>query len=273
MTRTIRCLPAIMLLALLSGCAALTPPPPGESIKGNIVYARRPTGNLHLDLYLPAAPPPHPLVIWIHGGGWRIGDKSLLLFLRKLTRQGFAIASIQYRLSGKAKYPAAVIDCRDALHWLEQNGARYGLDREHIFLSGASAGGHLAALLALETGRPEIKAVCVLYPATDLTGFANQNVNRGYLPDFLGGSVDQKRAQAIQGSPVNHVTSNAPPFLIFHGDKDTLVPIAQSEELNEYLHAAGIESHLVVIHGKGHGFGLTDAQRKQAGDFFLSHMD
>ena len=271
MMRAQRCLPLILIAALLGACAPITPPPRGERILGNIVYAARPTGDLHLDLYLPAAPAPHPLVIWIHGGGWKFGDKGWQLFLRKLTRQGFAIASVQYRLSGTAKYPAAIDDCRDALHWLEQNGGMYGLDTRHIFLGGASAGGHLAAFIALEAGRPEIKAACLLYPATDLTGFANQDARHGYLPDFLGGSVNEKRADAIQGSPVNHIRPNAPPMLIFHGDQDTLVPIAQSKELNDKLHAVGVESHLVVVHGKGHGFALTDAQQREAGDFFLKH--
>ena len=257
----------------MSGCAPLTPPPRGERIESNLVYAGRATGKLHLDLYLPPGPAPHPLVLWIHGGGWKFGDKGWTSSVRKLTRQGFAIASVQYRLSGTARYPAAIDDCRDALRWLEQYGSRYGLDREHIFLSGASAGGHLAALIALEAGRPEIKAVCVLYPATDLTGFANPNAKHGYLPDFLGGSVNDKRSEAIAGSPVNHVRGNSPPFLIFHGSQDTLVPLAQSQELNEKLHARGIESHLIVLPGKGHGFPLTDEQQREVGDFFLTHMD
>jgi acetyl esterase/lipase len=271
MMKSIHRLSPMFIAALLGACAPITPPPPGEHILGNIVYATRPTGDLHLDLYLPAAPAPHPLVIWIHGGGWKYGDKGWMFYLRKLTRQGFAIASIQYRLSGTAKYPAAIDDCRDALQWLEKHGAAYGLDTRRIFLSGASAGGQLAALIAVEAGYPEIKAVCVLYPATDLTGFSNQNAKHGYLPDFLGGSVNEKRAEAIEGSPVNHVHGNAPPFLIFHGDKDTLVPIAQSEELNDKLHAAGVESHLIVVPGRGHGFALTDAQEREAGDFFLKH--
>jgi acetyl esterase/lipase len=271
--KALRRLPSVLIAALLGACAAITPPPTGERIVGNIVYARRPTGRLHLDLYLPATPAPHPLVIWIHGGGWKFGDKAWMFYLRKLSRQGFAIASVQYRLSGTAKYPAAIDDCRDALHWLEKNGGTYRLDTGHIFLSGASAGGQLSAFLALEAGYPSIKAVCVLYPATDLAGFSNQNAKHGYLPDFLGGSVNEKRAEAIAGSPVNHIHRNAPPFLIFHGDQDTLVPIAQSEELNQKLHAAGVESHLIVVHGKGHGFALTDAQRREAGDFFLKHMN
>src|ERR1700678_3943804 len=117
MIKSARLLIALLAVALLGACAPITPPPRGERIESNIVYATRPTGDLHLDLYLPARPAPHPLVIWIHGGGCKFGDKGWLFFLRKLTRQGFAIASIQYRLSGTAKYPAAIVDCDDALHW------------------------------------------------------------------------------------------------------------------------------------------------------------
>jgi acetyl esterase/lipase len=271
--KSIRVLISLLIAVLISGCAAITPPPPGEKIIGNIVYAKRSTGDLHLDLYLPAAPAPHPLVVWIHGGGWKYGDKAWMFSIRKLTQQGFAIASVQYRLSHTAKYPAAIVDCRDALHWLEQNGAGYGLDTKHIFISGGSAGGHLAAFIGLEAGRPAVKAMCLLYPATDLTGFANQDAPHGYLPDFLGGSVNQKRALAIEGSPVNYVHDNAPPTLIFHGDKDTLVPIAQSVELERKLHDKGVECHLTVVHGKGHGFELSDDQQREVGDFFLKHMN
>lgn len=258
---------------LLSGCAQLTPPPHGEAIKRDLVYVHRSTGDLHLDLYLPAQPAPHPLVIWIHGGGWKYGDKGWMLYVRKLTRDGFALASVQYRLSGTAKYPAQIEDCRAALRWLEQNGGRYGLDRRHIFLSGASAGGHLASLLGVETGQPEIKAVCVLYPATDLTGFPNQNKRHGYLPDLLGGTVNEKRALAEEGSTTNHVRENAPPFLIFHGDKDTLVPLVQSQELKTKLHAAGVEAHLIVLPGQAHGFALTDEQQEHVAKFFRRHWE
>jgi acetyl esterase/lipase len=257
--------------ALLAGCAAITPPPPGEKIVGNLVYAHRPTGDVHLDLYLPAQPPPHPLVIWFHGGGWKYGDKGYDFFARDLTRYGFAIASVQYRLSGAAKYPAQIEDCEAALDWLERHHLEYGLDTHHLYLSGDSAGGHLAALLGVERGRPQIKAVCVMYPATDLAGFANQNARHGYLPDLLGGPVSEKRSLAEEGSPVNHVGPNAPPFLIFHGDLDALVPIAQSQDLDLKLRAAGVESHLIIVRGKGHGFPLTPAQMAEVSAFFYQH--
>ena len=160
-----------------------------------------------------------------------------MLYVRKLTRDGFTLASVQYRLSGTGQVPGADRSTPRRPALAGPTGGRYGFDRQHG-LSGASAGGHLASLLGVKTGQPEIKAVCVLYPATDLTGFPNQNKRHGYLPDLLGGTVNEKRALAEEGSTTNHVRENAPPFLIFHGDKDTLVPLVQSQELKTKLHAA-----------------------------------
>ncbi len=266
-------LPLLFCVCALAGCAPLTPPPAGETIIHNRVYSVPPDGRpLRLDIYSPSGRGPFPLVMWIHGGGWKYGNKGWMLYLRKLTQRGFAVASVEYRLSNRAKYPAQLNDCRDALAWLWKNGASYRLDRRNTFLAGASAGGHLAAMLGLEEGHARIDAVCAMYPATDLTGFPNQDALRGYLPELLGGSVNQKRALAESGSPVRHVDRSAPPFLIFHGDKDLLVPIRQSEELDAKLHRAGVESHLVVLPGMPHGFALTDAQLDSVARFFRAHL-
>lgn len=263
---------ALVALILFSGCAAITPPPKGESIRRDLVYTQRPTGDLHLDLYLPAGPAPHPVVMWIHGGGWKYGDKAWMLFMRKLTRQGFAVASVQYRLDGTAKYPAQNEDCLDAFRWIKTHATAEGLDPRNIFLAGASAGGHLAALIALEEGNRQVRAAAVMYPATDLTAFGDNNTRRGYLPPFLGGTVNEKYALAVSGSPVNHVSHDSPPFLIFHGTKDKLVPVAQSQELQKRLRAAGVECRLIVLPNEEHNFKLTDAQLQTVGRFFSSHL-
>lgn len=262
----------ILCAVLLAGCAPLTTPPRGEKIVPNLVYASPAGRDLHLDLYLPAGQGPFPLVMWIHGGGWKYGDKGWMLYLRKLTQRGFAVASVEYRLSGRAKYPAQLNDCGAALQWLRENGARYHLETRNTFLAGASAGGHLAAMLGEKEGRFNIRAVCVMYPATDLTGFPNQDRRDGYIPELLGGSINEKRALALSGSPVKFVTSHSPPFLFFHGDRDKLVPIEQSKKLDSRLHEAGVESHLVVVSGKGHGFDLTDAQLDQVATFYREHL-
>lgn len=204
----------LLLIVLgLTGCASITPLPRGEKIIHRLTYAHRPTGDLHLDIYLPATKGPHPLVLWIHGGGWKYGFAGFQFYLRKLTREGFAVATIQYRLSGTAKYPAQSEDAKEAFEWLRAHGAQYGLRADHMFLGGASAGGQLAALLALQEGRSKVSGVCVIYPATDLTGFENPDATKGYLPDLLGGSMNSHRALAESGSPIRFVTSQAPPFL------------------------------------------------------------
>jgi acetyl esterase/lipase len=258
----------IAAVFLLAGCAAITPPPRGEKILRDLVYVQRSTGPEHLDVYLPAGAGPFPVVIWFHGGGWKYGDKGWMLYLRELTQRGFAVVSVQYRLSGTAIYPAQLDDCRAALQWVEGHAASLRLDSRNIYLAGASAGAHLAAMLAEEKGRARIDAVCLLYPPTDLTGFNNQGARRGYLPELLGGPVIEKRAFAEAASPVNHVRPDSPPCLIFHGDRDTLVPIAQSHELVDRMRAAGVAVQLVTVNGKGHGFPLTESQMDDVAAFF-----
>ncbi len=262
---------ALAAALLLAACAQFTPPPQGETIRRNLLYA--PKEGLHLDLYEPTSKTPLPLVLWIHGGGWKYGDKGFELFLRTLTRRGFAVASVQYRLSGDAKYPAQIDDCRAAFQWLSANAGLYNLNPRAAFVAGASAGGHLAALLGVEEGTPAVKAVFAMYPPTDLTAFANPGRPKGLIPSLLGGSVTAKHDLAVDASPVSHVGPNAPPFLILHGDRDRLVPIEQSKELDRKLHAAGVESKLVVKSGAGHGFGLTERQVDEVAAFFHAHLE
>jgi acetyl esterase/lipase len=264
-------LAALALCALLAACAPLTPPPAGEKIIRDVPYKVASGRTLRLDVYEPKGAGPHPLVLWIHGGGWKYGDKGWMLYLRRLTRYGYAVASVEYRLSGRAKYPAQYEDCRDALHFLERHEREYQIDGCHVFLAGASAGGHLAALLGLKETRAHVAGVVAMYPATDLNGFENQGATRGYLPEVLGGSVSVKRALAIEGSPVTYVSGEAPPFLFIHGDQDRLVPLDQSQRLHRKLRAAGVESTLTVVPGAGHGFGLTDEQLAQVAAFLHRH--
>ena len=265
-----RCLPLLFLL--LASCASYAPHPAGEEIIRNLVYAHRATGDQHLDIYLPAGKPPYATLMWIHGGGWKYGSKRFQFYLRTMTERGFAVATIDYRLSGVAKYPAQYEDTKAAFDWLRANGSKYGLRTDHMFLAGASAGGHLAALLGVKEGRAKVDAVCAIYPATNLTGFDNQDGTKGYLPSLLGGSVNTHRALAESGSPVRIVTSDAPPFLFFHGDKDILVPIAQSQELDRKLRAKGVESKLVVLPGQPHNYVLNHEQINQVAKFFRQHQ-
>jgi acetyl esterase/lipase len=207
-----------------AGCAAYGPSRGGEKVYRNVRFASPQGQDLKMDLYVPKSAGPLPVVLWIFGGSWRIGSKGYHVNVRDLPRYGIAVAAIQYRLSGTAKYPAQLEDCQEALRWLQAHGTAFGLDPERIGVSGESAGGHLAALLGTKEGRRRIRAVCAIYPATDLVSLGRQYAGPEEPSDIerlLGGEIEQKLALAADASPVNHVRTSSPPFLMFHGDRDT----------------------------------------------------
>ena len=170
-----------------------------------------------MDLYVPRSAKPVPVVVWIFGGSWRFGSKGFHVNVRDLTRHGIAVASIQYRLSDKAVYPAQLDDCRTAVQWLRDNSSRYGLDPQRIGVSGESAGGHLAALLGTTEGSPKIRAVFAMYPPTDLVELSGESKSSDEPSDIeklLGGPIQQKLALAAEASPVTHVSATSPPFAV-----------------------------------------------------------
>jgi acetyl esterase/lipase len=268
----------IFLLAVViiaAGCSAYGPPHAGETIYRDIRFASIQGHHLHMDIYRPQSTGPAPVVIWIFGGSWKIGSKGYHVNVRDLTRHGIAVAAIQYRLSGTAKYPAQLDDCRTALAWLRTNGPAYGLDPQRIGVSGESAGGHLAALLGTVEGAPAIRAVCALYPPTDLVKLGRKYENPDGPSDIerlLGGPLEQNLALAAEASPVNHVRSTSPPFFIIHGANDTLVPLEQSQELQHRLLQSHVPVRLEVVPGKGHWFLLDDRQLAEVAAFFRAHF-
>ena len=264
------------LVTIISSCAEYAPPHEhGEKIYRNVLFASPGGHPLRMDLYVPPTVEAAPVVIWIFGGSWRIGSKAYHVNVRDLTRHGMAVAAIQYRLSGTATYPAQIEDCAEALRWLQSHGSHYHIDPSRIGLSGESAGGHLAALLGTMKGTPSVRAVFAMYPPTDLVTLGRKYANPQQPSDIdrlFGGPIEQKLKAAREVSPVNHVTSSSPPFLLMHGSLDELVPLQQSEKLNNRLHDAGVESTLIVVPGKGHWFRLTEDQLKKVADFFRQHF-
>ena len=246
----------------------------------NLVFATIGAHNLRLDVYYPRTPPPaggYPLIISIHGGGWIFGNRHKDLFLRDLTTHGYAFASIDYRLSGEAKFPAQIDDTRKALDWLIANAGPLQLNPERIGVTGASAGAHLALLLGLhQSGHSNpIKAICALYPPTDLISIIppeNRTRRDNLVAALLGGSVSEHIEIARVGSPITYVSKDAPPVLLIHGDKDTLVPIEQSKTLNAALRRAGADSSLTIYQGKGHGFSLRPDMVAEVAKFFDRHV-
>lgn len=262
----------------------------------NITYVK--TGHVRqkLDIFLPKASDPSqslPLVIWIHGGGWKNGNKSALVGQQILLRHGFALASINYRLVSHASFPAQIHDCKSAVRFLRKNAKRYGIDPNRIGVWGSSAGGHLAALLGTTNGMKEleaggsqedvsshVRAVCDYFGPSNMQTIVEPNnpndpadqkrvktaiVNIGNL---LGGPVKDNRTLAKLASPIEHVSSDDAPFLIIHGDADSLVPIDQSTTLHQRLSDAGVDSELIIVPGGTHSFYGTDEHLSRVVSFF-----
>ena len=265
-----------LLFALASaGCAAYGPPRHGETIHRDVVYAQRGDRALHVDLYVPPAPRPAPVVVWFHGGSWEFGSKGFHLHLRELTRDGFAVVSVQYRVISQAPWPAALDDCGESLRWLRANGSKFGIDPQRIVLAGESAGGQLAALVGMREGRSRIKAVCALYPPTDMVALGRRYAKfkrASILTQMFDGDIEQRLDVAREASPLAHVSAHSPPFLLWHGRRDFIVPPQQSVAFDCALREAGVESRLVILGGKTHAFGLNRAQLDEVATFFHRHL-
>jgi len=262
--------------------------PPGTQVHRDLEYVAGGHARNKLDLYLPAkADHPLPVIVWIHGGGWENGSKDSSPAF-PLVAQGYAVASINYRLSQHAIFPAQIEDCKAAIRWLRANAKQYNLDANHIGVWGASAGGHLVALLGTSGSVKELdgsggnmdqssRVQCVVdfYGPTDFSKMGGSH-DRPNSPEakLVGGPVRDRQELAAKASPITYVSKDAPPFLIMHGEDDKLVPINQSELLDEALRKAGVESMLVRIPGNGHGGPgfSTPENRKRIVDFFDKHL-
>ncbi len=265
----------LITLLLMAGCSTYGPERPGEKVYRDVLFAAPGGHKLRMDLYVPKTSQPAPVVLWMFGGGWRFGSKGYHVNVRDLTSAGIAVASIQYRLSSTAVYPAQLEDCRAAAQWLRVNGSRYGIDATRMGASGESSGGHLAAMLAATEGKSRIRAVCALYAPTDIVEMGQLYAKPGRLSlidRFLGGPIEQKLALAVEASPLNYINRSMPPFLIIHGEFDGVVPLEQSERLFLALADAGVETEFMVIPEKHHWFRLDDSLFPEVSRFFQVHL-
>jgi acetyl esterase/lipase len=242
---------------------------------------------LQLDLWVPESSTPPPLVVWIHGGGWMIGDRRYLpetlrpnQLFDALLDAGLAVATIDYRLALEAPFPAQLHDAKAAIRYLRAHAGALGIDIGRIGVWGESAGGHLAALVGLTGHRADLEGgigvvgessvvdvVVDWYGPADFTTMprmtppphiaAKLEAAMQTPPEdtLVAGLDDATRADA---SPIAHVTSGAPPFLLVHGTADWLVPYAQSEQLDAALTAAGVACRLVPVEGAQHIFDGCD---------------
>lgn len=257
----------------------------------NIAYATLNGSPQLLDLYLPQGiDGALPVIIWLHGGGWRVGDRKLAPDLScYFAKLGFAMVSIDYRLSGEALFPAQIHDVKTAIRWVRETADQYGFDRERIGLWGSSAGGHLAALAGVTEGNvlegenkeyenqsSHVQAVVVGYGPTDFLQMDDHRDPEGKPSDdpesiqlppnarsddpdspesmLLGAPIRSCPERVQEANPITYVKPGAPPFLILHGLSDTAVPAHQSKILYEALAKQGNDVTLCLIDGLGHGF-------------------
>lgn len=303
-----RMLPCVLVVMLASmtfaqqpakkggkGGAGARAVPEGARVVRDMEYAKAGEKSLKLDLYLPKASAERPpLVVWIHGGAWRAGSKENMP-LGWLLEHGYALASINYRLSQEATFPAQIQDSKAAIRWLRAHAAEYGYNADRIGVSGASAGGHLVAMLGTAGGVKElegevggnldrssdVQAVVNFFGPTNLISMCSQPSRMNHAaPDspesrLIGGAVLEHKDKAAAASPVTYVTANDPPFMTIHGDEDPLVPVQQGQELHAALKAAGVKSHMDIIEGGGHGgagFHDDPARRERIRAFLDEHL-
>lgn len=237
-----------------------------------IEFARAADERLLLDMYLPKNVTEPPLLVWVHGGGWSRGARSPVPTVA-FVNEGYAMASVDYRLSGTAQFPAQTHDIKAAIRYLRAQAEEYGYDASRIGILGASAGGHLAALVGVTNGHEALEgnvgehldrsssvaAIVSYFGASNLTTILDQSTPRGLdirvpaLNALLGGPPDERGDLARLASPVFHVDANDPPLLMLHGDQDPQMPINQSHELQGVYEAHGLTVQLEVVHGAQHG--------------------
>jgi acetyl esterase/lipase len=262
--------------------------PSGVAVLSDLAYVTDGHPRQKLDLYLPTADATLPVVVYIHGGAFRVGDKGDAPPLEYLD-EGYALAAINYRLSQHALFPAQIEDCKAAVRWLRANAARYGLDPERFAVGGASAGGHLAAMVGttghvmeFDVGEnlgvsSRVRAVVDFFGPTDFLQMDAHRPPNGMIHDgpdspeseLVGGAIQENPDRVARANPITYVTSEAPPFLIVHGENDPLVPHHQSELLADALRQAGVSVIFHTVAGGGHG-GFEDPKVPELTKAFLA---
>lgn len=247
--------------------------PKGTVFHSNIPYAADTLKKHLLDIYLPAnAGKTTPLIVWIHGGAWRLNDKYADMSYMKQTvaaiiNAGYGLASIDYRHSTTAAFPAQWKDCVQAIQFLHDNAGKYNYSNKGFTLFGFSAGGHLASLIGLSlNNKPQdtfggkspafnINGVLDFYGPVDLLLFYSDALpgkDESDIARLLGASPLERPDLARQASPVSYIDKGDPPFLIVHGELDDAVPPTQSHLLQSWLRVAGAKNDLIIVKGAPH---------------------
>ncbi|MFO7994446.1 MAG: alpha/beta hydrolase [Marinobacter sp.] len=282
---------ALFASVLLTACAshqnapadAAQVPETGFSTQTDITFS--PDGwpqTLQADIYLPQTDEPLPAVLLVHGGGWeRRSREDMTWIAEHLASRGFAVMNIDYRFAPEHLFPAQLYDLQIAMNWLHNQADSYNLDRDAISAFGFSSGAHLVSLMALVAesrhplnqphGGKYARPVAVVAGGLpgDLRAFGSGKLIR----QFLGGEQDDIPGVYEAASPITHITAGAPPFFLFHGAQDMLVPARQPEAFRALLTEHGVESELYLMHLRGHVTSFLTAGNavEKATDFLLRH--
>lgn len=273
---------------LLSVTSGSTGEPSRTEILRDIEFASVGGQALKLDLHLPRGKSRSPLIVWVHGGAWRSGSRKDMP-LEKLVEAGYAVASVDYRLSTEARFPAQIHDIKAAVRFLRAHAGNWKLTKK-ILIAGDSAGGHLAALVGVSGGSTElegdigndrgqssgVQGIISFYGGANLTTILRQSTPHGLsvrvpaLELLLGGQPEDVPALARLASPVFHVDRNDPPLLLLHGDQDPQMPVNQSLELCGAYKKVNAHVQLEVVHDAMHGGSMFyDAERMSVVKKFL----
>ncbi|MHC4511205.1 MAG: alpha/beta hydrolase fold domain-containing protein [Planctomycetota bacterium] len=245
---------------------------PGVQLLKDVEFGKGGGRSLTLDLYTPVTlEQPVPGLIFIHGGAWKGGNKDMYRpYAARYAQRGYVVASISYRLSSEAPFPAAVEDAKCAVRWMRANAGKYRVDPNHICVLGGSAGGHLAMMVGYSSqqkdlegagGHPgvssKVQAVVNIYGPCDLTvpGIRDVDVVRQFLADK---KYDEAPELYRKASPLLHLSCDDPPTLILHGTLDSLVPISQSDELVKRLRQVGVTHTYDRLEGWPHVMDLAE---------------
>ena len=263
----------ISVLAQHRGSTEAMKVPKGVTVHRDVVYVTDGHERQKLDLYIPDTGENLPLIIWVHGGAWRGGDKAPYN-PKEYLKDGYAGASLNYRLSQHALFPAQLEDVKAAVRWLRANAETYRLDPNRFAAWGSSAGGHLVAMLGttgdvaeFEVGEnlkmsSRVQAVVDYFGPTDFLQMDAQSLPDGLVHDapdspesqLVGGPIQEHQDRVARANPITYVSKDDCPFLIIHGDQDKLVPYHQSVLLKDALEAAGVAVTLYRVEGGGHGW-------------------
>lgn len=274
---------ATMVFSLLCGADGRAAESNRVEIIRDIEYARVGAVALRLDLHLPRGPVRSPLIVWVHGGAWRAGSKKDMP-LAKLVGDGYAVASVDYRLSTEAKFPAQVHDLKAAVRFLRGHGDEWKLPVKKILVAGDSAGAHLAALVGVLNGNAElegkigtdlkqssdVQGILSFYGGANLTTILKQSTPHGLsvrvpaLELLLGGQPEDVPELARLASPIFHVDKNDPPLLLLHGDQDPQMPVNQSLELRGAYEKVKAPVQLEIVHGAVHGGAMFYDEERMA---------